>query len=494
MFESGFDFLIVMLGISALLLTLGLLSLLIRRQSAEPSAPTPNEAICIFRNGELIEANAEGVRLLSTRGDKKTNWRALRQLLQIRFPGFPVSQGVSSKQDITVLSSADPKDKTLVTIDQTQDTARVTVLTPANTASKAEGLENEISQDAPYPIWIIDDTAQVVWCNDAYRKLAGHSGALGADPIPVLFTHPNVAPEPCRVALTKPHEGRTLWFDVSSKTRGNRTVFFAVDANSAVRTETTQRGIVQSVSRTFAQLPTGLAVFDRGRNLIVFNPSLSSHTDLSATFLSSRPTIVAFFDSSREQRVAPEPHSSQTWYDFVSNLVHLVEDGRYCETWELPNGKSLRVTGLPQQDGAIALLIDDITAELALTRRFRNDLEIAHAALDCLDDPLALFAQNGTHLLCNASYRNLWKNDPDTAFAQYTMQDALTLWGTEFEKTQLWHDFRAAAGTDVPRQDWGGLLNHKSHGKLHTTLTPISGGATLVKFRQTSSQKTFNPA
>ncbi|WP_152926612.1 PAS-domain containing protein [Shimia sp. SK013] len=455
-----------------------------------------DEAIFIYRNGVMVEANAAGLRLLAGQGKSENSWRALRRLLAERFPDFPANQGTVQDQETTVLAPLNAQDTSVITIDQWQDVARVSILSQKISDIDGPPIETEISLRAPYPIWICDNTGAITWCNFAYHNFALSLGHVRAQKPPHLFDIPaqKPGPLPWRVGIDQQSEALTYWFDVTAVSLKHGTVFFAVDANTIVSAEMTQRSIVQTLSQTFAQLPTGLAIFDRNRRLVLFNPSLTALTDLPASVLSDHPTITAFFDALRESRIAPEPQSSKPWQEHVADIIRSAEQGGYCETWELPSGKTYRVTGRPQPDGAIAILFDDISAEMSLTRRFRSDIDIAHAALDALDDPVALFSQSGEHLLCNHAYRSFWKADPDTSFAPYTIHDATTLWASEVCDTPAWQDFRSAVLSKGTRQIWTGTLALRTFGLVDVALTPIAGGATLVRFRRSATRDVTQPA
>ena len=73
-------------------------------------------------------------------------------------------------------------------------------------------------------------------------------------------------------------------------------MFYAVDVNAVVSAEISQRKFVQTLAKTFAQLSIGLAIFDRNRQLALFNPALIDLTALPAEFLSARPNLLSFFD------------------------------------------------------------------------------------------------------------------------------------------------------------------------------------------------------
>ena len=171
---------------------------------------------------------------------------------------------------------------------------------------------------------------------------------------------------------------------------------------------------IRDRTKTFADLPTGLAIFDRERNLQLFNPALIDLTGLSAGFLTGRPTLFDFLDKLRDARMVPEPKDYRSWRQQMNNLEAAAATGHHVETWSLPGGQTYRVTGRPHPDGAVAFLFEDITSEISLTRKFRAELTLGAHVLDGLEDALAVFSPSGQMLLSNRSYVALWGEKSET--------------------------------------------------------------------------------
>ena len=225
------------------------------------------------------------------------------------------------------------------------------------------------------------------------------------------------------------------------------------------------------------------AIFDRNRQLALFNPALIDLTSLPADFLSARPNLLSFFDRLRDARMMPEPKNYSTWRDQMADLVAAAANGDYRETWSLPSGSIYQVSGRPHPDGAVAFLFEDITAEVTLTRRFRSELEMSEAILDHLDDAVAVFAANGVLTLSNAAYRQLWNVDPDASFAEVTIHDATRDWQSRSMPTPVWGDLRDFVATPVERTTWWAGIRLNNGDEVICTVHPIQDGATLVCFR-----------
>jgi hypothetical protein len=134
--------------------------------------------------------------------------------------------------------------------------------------------------------------------------------------------------------------------------------------------------LVQAFTKTFAEMPVGLAIFDQQRRLVLFNPALTDLTSLvlvlvlAFEFVSERPSLFEFFNRLRENWVVPEPKNSAAWRAQLSELVASSNDGAYCATWSLANGLTYQVRGRPHFDGALAFLFEVISAKISVAKKF----------------------------------------------------------------------------------------------------------------------------
>lgn len=158
-------------------------------------------------------------------------------------------------------------------------------------------------------------------------------------------------------------------------------------------------------------------------------------------------------------------------------------DGTYEEIWTLPSGQTYRVIGRPHADGAVALLFEDISAEISLTRNFRQELEVGQAVLDGLKDAVVVFSSTGIITVSNAAYTDLWGVDPSTAFGEMSITDAITLWQEVCDPTPLWDEIRSFVGAQNERAEWSGRATLDTGQNIVGQISPLAGGATMVAFR-----------
>lgn len=326
--------------------------------------------------------------------------------------------------------------------------------------------------------WREDDAGAVTWANAAYRALATENLEPDAQPwpLPALFAPCDADSPSGRVRLGD--EGpEARWFDLQDYPAGGDTLRFALPADEIVRAQSALKDFVQTLSKTFADLPIGLAVFDRQRRLQMFNPALGDLTTLSASFLTARPSLEDFLDRLREARMMPEPRDYRGWRQQMIALETAAASGYHSETWTLPGGQTYRVIGRPHPGGAVAFLFEDISAGMSLTRKFRAEIDLGQELLDALPDALCVIGPDGEVLAANALYRRLWPG------ADQGLAGALACWSADQRDAPIWDALDCALMDRQAAQDFAPApLSHPEVGLLDCRVTPLSAGRNMIRF------------
>ncbi|RLJ41284.1 PAS domain-containing protein [Litoreibacter meonggei] len=345
---------------------------------------------------------------------------------------------------------------------------------------------------APYLSWRETAEGTVDWVNKAYAATAEQANIPQTGetwPPARLFHGGQVAqtgdePQPKRSTLEMA-SGIHKTYEVLRFGSGNGTLNFAIDVGATVKAEETLRSFFQTLTQTFAVLPIGLAIFDRSRSLVMFNPALIDLTNLEPEWLSARPTLYDFVNQLREKRMLPERRDFADWRKKITELDKSAADGTYCETWTLPTGQTYRVTGRPHPEGAVAFLLEDITAEMSLTRKFRRELSMNQALLDHLPEALVVFADDGVITMTNAAYDAMWGTDPEDPLSQITITDAARLWQANSAPNPVWGDARDFVSQRGDRSEWTDTATLTNGLFVTCRFQPLTGGATLVGFTTT---------
>jgi PAS domain-containing protein len=439
----------------------------------------------LMRNGVVIDASTDLAAVLPQVPFAGQDWSDLRSILAQKFTGLPL--------DLPAVDETIPgEDGALLVITVTHggELVRVAVhpgktpkpLAPALVPGNAQSPSRAMLDLAPDPVWQTGSNGIVQWYNAPYAQLCAEAGRdpLGEGPFDNAAL-PDAAASSARaqVALA---DGTHRWYALTTRSHGNGALHFATPIDALIEAEQAQRTFVQTLTKTFAHLPIGLAVFDRDHRLVLFNPALVDLTRLPVDFLASRPNLMSFFDHMRENRMMPEPKNYTTWREQLANVICAARDDRYCETWNLPSGLTYKITGRPHPDRAVAFLMEDISAEISLTRRFRSELELTQSVIDCFDDAVAVFSQMGILTFCNAAYRKMWKCDPDSAFAEVTIAEATQDWQRACAPSPVWGEVRDFVLTLRERATWDTEIALSSGTRLSCTVEPVAAGATMIRF------------
>jgi PAS domain-containing protein len=447
----------------------------------------------LFDGDTLLDATLPAQKMLDeAQGD--SDWQRLKGLLRSRFPDFPAETEALSRQGPLKFLSAAPNDAGAVTTECWNGVTRIELMdAPDKTQSAADqhrlkSLSQELEtlrqamDGAPYPVWQTDLEGTITWFNKAYRTLQSTVCKIDDDKVFDIGSDAQLARGKIRLSLPVPDTDQIYWFDITKVHFAEHRMYYAVDINAVVSAEISQRNFVQTLAKTFAQLSIGLAIFDRNRQLALFNPALIDLTALPAEFLSARPNLLSFFDRLRDNRMMPEPKNYSSWREQIADLVAAASDGRYLETWTLPSGPTYRVSGRPHPDGAVAFLFEDISAEVSLTRRFRSELELGQALLDAVEDAIVVFSSTGVLTLSNTAYRDLWGIDPDSSFVDMTVLDSIRHWQSNCEATPILSEIRDYVLEYTERADWDAPVRTKTGTDLICRVHPVTGGATMVRF------------
>lgn len=485
------------------------------RQSVKtlPDLQTP---AFLFDQDTLVDASPSGAALIANSQAGQSDRDAVIAVLSRQFPNLR-EKILSLGTDCSVALAGTGDAGLGLTLSDRQGLLRISLNAPGvETATRHyEDLEREslldelnmlrlITRDTPQLIWTEDAQGHLIWANAAYLSYADRqmpdddrSGRvwpgerLFADIPPPLPNDPRTFGG--RHALQLPGERAEHWFDITAVPQDGSVIYFAIDANAAVRAERAQQEFQQTLAKTFAQLSTGLAIFNRKRQLAMFNPALLDMTGLAFGFMSTRPTIDMVLHRLRETRKLPEPKNYNTWKEQFSALEAAAKKGTYSELWEMPDGQTYRVTGRPHPDGALAFLFEDITAEVSLTRHFRAEIETGQSVMNALPDAIAVFSPSNTLVMTNAAYDEIWQRDDESQMLVHDLRSALRIWKARCGPSSLWQDVENFGQMRRDSHIVSDGLIMTNGRRLDCAVQAITGGMTLVRFTPAMARLESSP-
>ena len=301
-----------------------------------------------------------------------------------------------------------------------------------------------------YPVWRTDVYGNVVWSNIAFDDVRDDMLRAVDDLVKKKL-------ETGRISISKSGEV-VRWFDISMRSVSDECVWFATPADAIIEAEHSRRELVQTLSSTFAQLTTGLAIFNKDRTLVLFNPALLQLTGLSFETCSRSPKLDSFLDDLRNRGLLPEPRDYGEWRDEIARLESQARESAYRENWYLPDGRTYRATGKPHPNGAIAFLIEDVSEDVRTFHNMRRDLEKCRDALQGISVPVAILASDGDLWQVNTAFQKLWGVPDVTKGRNISLFDLIELCQLRSQSKDVWDQLRNFVGSYSKKSEWQGTI------------------------------------
>lgn len=460
------------------------------------------DAVFLFDGETLVDSSPAARAILATGTQRQPVWPRLMSFLSARFPDIsPALLRLPHEGIVTLASQPAAGEGLLLQIELRGGLTRIALIDPeaGRGADRSDPLSYRAMNDelaalramaarAPILVWRQNAAGEVIWANPAYLAAAqdsGHGGEL-TWPLPRLFDRVAAAKVEAGQRWKLTHEGGSAaWFDLTTFVEGDGALCFGVPVDATVQAETALRDFMQTLTKTFAQLHVGLAIFDQARKLQLFNPALLDLTGLPIDFLSARPGLVAVLDAMRDRQMIPEPKDYRGWRRQILDMEKAATSGLYEETWTLPGGQTYRVFGRPHPNGALALMIEDISSEMLRTRRYRADLELGQAVLDALDEGVAVFSAEGQMVMANSAYAAIWGHDPAAQLADAGVATISRHWRATTAPSQIWAEVETFLTNPGDRLAWAAQARLSDGRLLDCRFVPLAGGATMAGFRAT---------
>lgn len=502
MYPAGFDPIILLLAASgaASIVAVAILSFKPRLQPVMPhmhldAGGEAGEIVFLFDGARLMDASEAGDRFLEAAPQSDSAWSRLMSLLAASFDDLPGDFEAFVKRGATRYLSRDGSAE--LSCELHGGLLRLTISDPPPLPTDFDGhriaaMQRELevlranTESAPCLLWRKDSQGRTTWCNRKYFDLLRNrcgSLATGTWPLPELFQVGKTDAGQAAVRTALEVDGAAKWFEIQQVPCMDEFLLCATPIDATIHAERQLNEFRQVLTRTFAEIAIGLAVFDRGRRLVLFNPALSQLTGLPAAFLANRPTLRAVLDRLRDLGRLPEPKDYAAWRERLAAIEADALEGHYSEKWTLGSGQTLHVRGRPHTDGAIAFILEDITDEVARTRRLRSEMAIGQAVIDQIDEAIAVFSDSGVLTMSNQAYCELWRVDPMARLTRVTISDEANIWRAAAPPTALWSEVRSFAASGGTRVGWIRESRLKDGRALRCRVAPLTSGATLVGFR-----------
>ena len=341
---------------------------------------------------------------------------------------------------------------------------------------------------APTPIWLRDETGQLVWVNAAYAEAVGaeDSDEAAAQSLELLD-------EGGRRALEQGHRtmsvvverlpavigGARRMLDVSDIATATGSGGIAIDVSTAESAEAALRREVAFNTRILDHLATAVAVIGADRRVKSYNAAFLSQFELEPGFLNSEPTEVAVLDRLRAARKLPEQADYKTWR---TELLSAYESKEPRTTiWHLPDGQALRVVANPNPQGGMTWVYENVTERLDLERGYNALMRVQGETLDHLAEGVAVFGSDGQLKLHNPAFALTLDLDPELLETSPHVAEIVSRCRQPGDSDADWQRFTTAVtGFVEARSRFSRRLERSNDRVIDYTTAPLPEGQTMV--------------
>jgi signal transduction histidine kinase len=278
---------------------------------------------------------------------------------------------------------------------------------------------------APTPVWARDAKGRLVYVNSAYVSAVEAKDAADAVARGLELLDQSARSEAAqalargvvwRARVPAVVAGARHLLDVTQTASPDMPAAMAVDRHEVetVRADLEQQ--MQSHKRTLDQLPTAVAIFDRGRRLAYHNDAYAKLWQLGPAFLDQKPTDGEILDRLRADGRLPAESDYKAWKERLFEAYRSNDPMRH--TWHLPDGRIVDVVAHPNPQGGVTYLYDDTTEAVDLATRFNALNRTQSETLETLHEGVAVFGADGRLNFCNPAFAALWRLDPQELAAK----------------------------------------------------------------------------
>lgn len=354
---------------------------------------------------------------------------------------------------------------------------------------------------APMPVWLRDDTGELVFANTAFLTAVEAASLDDAAQRKLeLFTSHDrqaMAAEVKRGGVFRDRltavvdaDRRTFQVVDTAGPGGHAGLAVDVSAVEAVRLEL--RETIRSHSETLDHLTTAVARFNEKTQLTYHNAAFQKLFDLSGVYLDTAPDHVAILDQLRTRGILPEDRPLR---DVKNEIMAAYRATQPTDAiWHLADGRTLRVFASPEPQGGATWVFEDLTEKFELESRLNALVRLQGETLDYLTESVAVFGQDGRLRLSNPSFAETFGLSPDFLAAKPHIR-AFGSAGTIAIRSDSdgigWTIFANAvtAFEEGARETANGEIELSDGSAVTYAIVPLPNGQTMLTFTNVSDAR-----
>ena len=352
---------------------------------------------------------------------------------------------------------------------------------------------------APFPIWRLSNSGQIVWANQAYVAAVGakdvreliksqiHLDDAAAQQVQeVLQT--NEPQEDVRHLIFNGQRRATSinLFPVNGGIAG-----MAVDAAEADNLREALKRHIRAHDELLNAMDEGIIIFGADQTVSFHNRALRDLFKLEEGWFKGRPRHSDWLDYLRDKNEIPAQADYHAWRESELSLYTDWPEEMPEELWGLPDGRTLRLVRMRDPHGGISLLFSDMTDAMTLKSQLGTLINVQKATLDKLSEGIAVFGTDGRLKIHNSSFEKMWSLNEDDLKDSPRFGDIVKLCIPLYHHKAFWQDLAGRITDPNPeiRRHVEGEIK-RSDDKMLTWLSkPLPDGATLVAWDDVTSAR-----
>ena len=276
---------------------------------------------------------------------------------------------------------------------------------------------------APFPVWLRDETLEIVAVNEAYVRAVEQPDAATVIAQQVEIVSNALTGSSRDSARRAQERGEAIserHFAVVAGQRralavhdipvAGRVLGFAIDVTDVEEIRAELARVIESHSETLNSLSSPVAIFDADQRLRFSNSAFARLFRLSEDWLAEGPDHGSLLEAMRERRRLPEQADFQAWKKQQLDLYHSPEPIE--DMWHLPDGSSLRAVTQPHPLGGLLVFYEDVTDRLALEGSYNTLIAVQRETLNHLHEAVAVYGSDARLKLYNPNYARIWQLEP----------------------------------------------------------------------------------
>lgn len=343
----------------------------------------------------------------------------------------------------------------------------------------------------PVPVWLRSYDLSIRYCNMAY-SMAAEETTEHKDGQETLELHPysralaRAAYESGEEKTERRHmvvEGaRKLYqFTEIPVKSENVLVGLAQDITDLEMVKEELQRHVTAQSELLETITSATAVFGADMRLKAFNHAYVRLWGLDEAMLNTRPSYGEVMEILRENRRLPE---QANFLQFKQQRMKLFTENfeTHEDIYYLPDGRTLRVLGIPHALGGILFVYEDVTDRLALERSYNTLIAVQRATLDNLHEGVVVFGEDGRLRLYNPKFLQLWKLENAVLSPETHISDLI-------DKTRAlhfaddWPQYKQNFISYLLKREVQSKRIERADGSLiDSVVVPLPDGANLITF------------